>query len=280
MKKGINQWCYPEGTPLDRVLEWTKQAGFSTIELNVAKQGEVGLTLDTTVEEAKAIKTQIKAAGLEMDSLSTSLLWQTPLSSGDEKIREQGKHVVRRMLEFAHDLDVSTILVVPGMVTEDVRYDECYERSIAALKELAPLAEEVNVRIGIENVWNRFLLSPLEMAQYIDEVNSTHVGAYFDVGNVLQFGYPEQWIRILGERIFKVHVKDFKTSVGAMTGFTNLLAGDVNWQAVMKELQEIGYNGELTAELTPYAYDPAALAYDTSRQMDLLLASQITPYPT
>ncbi|MED4128178.1 sugar phosphate isomerase/epimerase family protein [Shouchella miscanthi] len=278
MKKGINQWCYPAGTPLDRVLEWTKQAGFSSIELNVGKPGEVGLTLDTTVEEGKKIKAQIKAAGLEMDSLSTALLWQTPLSSAEEKMQEQGKYVVRKMLELAHELDVSTVLVVPGIVTEDVRYDECYERSIAAVKELASVAEELNVKIGIENVWNRFLLSPLEMVRYIDEVNSTHVGAYFDVGNVLQFGYPEQWIRILGERILKVHVKDFKTSVGTITGFTNLLAGDVNWQAVMEELQQIGYRGALTAELTPYTYDPVALAYDTSRQMDLLLAPHLTPY--
>ncbi|WP_078393950.1 sugar phosphate isomerase/epimerase family protein [Shouchella patagoniensis] len=271
MKKGINQWCYPAGTPLDSVLEWTREAGFSSIELNVGHSGDVGLTLDTTPEEAKEICKQIQTAGLEIDSLSTALLWETPLSAKDESVQEAGKQVVKKMLGLAHTLKASTVLVVPGVVTQDVPYDQCYKRSLSALKELAPLAEQLNVSIGIENVWNRFLLSPLEMVAYIDGVASTHVGAYFDVGNVLQFGYPEQWISILGKRILKVHVKDFKTSIGNMTGFTNLLSGDVAWVSVMKELKRIGYTGELTAELTPYAHDPAALAFDTARHMDVLL---------
>lgn len=271
MKKGINQWCYPAGTPLQDVLKWTSEAGFSSIELNLGKPGDVGLTLDTTLEEAQEIGRQIKEAGLEIDSLSTALLWETPLSVADKVVQEKGKQVVRKMLELANQLEASTVLVVPGIVTADVSYDQCYERSIAALKELAPLAEQLHVAIGVENVWNRFLLSPLEMKAYIDEIGSYHVGAYFDVGNVLQFGFPEQWIAILGNRILKVHVKDFKTTVGNITGFTNLLAGDVNWTRVMQELERINYRGELTAELTPYTHDPAALAFDTARQMDVLL---------
>ncbi|GAF11278.1 hypothetical protein JCM19045_372 [Bacillus sp. JCM 19045] len=271
MKKGINQWCYPAGTPLEDVLKWTSEAGFSAIELNLGKPGDVGLTLETSREDAQEIGRQIKEAGLEIDSLSTALLWETPLSAADPDVQNEGKQVVRKMLELAHELDASTVLVVPGIVTADVSYEQCYERSKAALIELASYAEQLDVTIGVENVWNRFLLSPLEMKAYIDEIGSAQVGAYFDVGNVLQFGFPEQWIALLGERILKVHVKDFKTSVGNITGFTNLLAGDVNWQSVISALDKIGYSGELTAELTPYAHDPAALAYDTARQMDVLL---------
>jgi hexulose-6-phosphate isomerase len=129
------------------------------------------------------------------------------------------------------------------------------------------------VAIGIENVWNKFLLSPLEMARYIDELNSDFAKAYFDVGNVLQFGYPEQWIRILGKRINKVHVKDFSTKVGNITGFVPLLAGDVNWPAVVEALEEIGYDDVITAELSPYTIGPKQLPIDTARHMDVILAS-------
>src|SRR5690606_30036891 len=112
---------------------------------------------------------------------------------------------------------------------------------------------------------------PLEMARYIDELDSEYIGAYFDVGNVLQFGFPEQWINILGKRIFKVHVKDFSTSVGNITGFVPLLAGDVDWKAVKSALEEIGYEDTLTAELSPYALCPSTLADDTSRHLELNL---------
>ncbi|MFB5663447.1 sugar phosphate isomerase/epimerase family protein [Alteribacillus sp. HJP-4] len=277
MKKGINQWCYPSGTPLSNVLSWTKEAGFDAIELNVGKAGDIGLTMDTTPAEAQEIKTQILKAGLTIESLSTALLWEYPLSSNIAEEREKGKHIVKKMLELAAAMELDAVLVVPGVVTPDVAYDACYQDSLQAIKDLAPYAEQLNVKIAIENVWNQFLLSPIEMAAYIDDANSEFVGAYFDVGNVLQFGYPEQWIRILGPRIVKVHVKDFNKSAGNMTGFTNLLAGDVNWKAVMSELRNIDYSGALTAELTAYKSSPSALAHDTAGHLDLLLSMQSSP---
>ncbi|MFP7285898.1 sugar phosphate isomerase/epimerase family protein [Shouchella clausii] len=271
VKKGINQWCYPPETTLDDVLKWTKAAGFEAIELNVSQPGGIGLTMETSPAEAKQIKQAIAAHGLETDSLSTALLWEFPLSSADRAIQEEGKRIVRKMLELASAIEASTILVVPGVVTKETPYDVCYQNSISALRSLLPYAEELGVAIGIENVWNRFLLSPLEMKTYIDSLQSEYVGAYFDVGNVLPFGYPEQWIRILGKRILKVHVKDFKETIGNINGFTNLLAGDVDFKSVIAELKAIGYNGEVTAELTPYKEHPFALAYDTARQLDVLL---------
>jgi hexulose-6-phosphate isomerase len=270
MLKGINQWCYPEGTPLEKVFEYSRDAGFDAVELNVNPDGGIGLTMDTTDEEARMIVELAASYNLKLRSISTGLLWKTPLSDQSESVREQGRKVVKKQIELAAVMGIDTILVVPGAVSEDVTYSDCYERSQEELKKVIPLAEKLQVHIGIENVWNKFLLSPLEMARYIDELESEYVGAYFDVGNVLQFGYPEQWIRILGERIKKVHVKDFCTSVGNINGFVPLLAGDVNWNSVYQALIEIGYNDTITAELSPYSIDPRPLAIDTARHMDMI----------
>ncbi len=135
---------------------------------------------------------------------------------------------------------------------EVIDYDVCYERAGEAIRQILPAAEQTGVAICIENVWNKFLLSPLEMRDFIDGFNSEMVGAYFDVGNVLLTGYPDQWIRILGKRIKRVHVKDFKLSVGTVAGFVDLLEGDVDFEAVKKTLTEIGYDGYVTAELLPF----------------------------
>ncbi|MBS4206024.1 sugar phosphate isomerase/epimerase family protein [Lederbergia citrea] len=271
MLKGINQWCYPENTPLENIFEYSRQAGFDAVELNLNEEGGIGLTTETTKEQAEEIAALASKYQLQLRSLSTSLLWKTPLCSSDENIRKQGITVVEKMLELASYIGMDTILVVPGAVSEHVSYEECYNRSLESLKQVIPTAKKYNVKIGIENVWNKFLLSPLEMAAYIDEFESDYVGAYFDVGNVLQFGFPEQWIRILGKRILKVHVKDFSTKVGNITGFVPLLAGDVNWKAVIAALDEIGYEDTLTAELSPYALCPSTLADDTARHLDVIL---------
>ncbi|MBS4198221.1 sugar phosphate isomerase/epimerase [Bacillus sp. FJAT-49732] len=271
MLKSINQWCYPEGTPIEKVFEYSRNAGFDAVELNLNEAGGVGLTVETTKEEAEKILALAKEYELQLRSLSTSLLWKTPLSSPDESVRREGIRVVEKMLEIASFIGIDTILLVPGAVSKEVSYDECYERSQEAIKQIIPIAEKFSVKIGIENVWNKFLLSPLEMARYIDELDSEYIGAYFDVGNVLQFGFPEQWIKILGKRIFKVHVKDFSTSVGNITGFVPLLAGDVDWKSVKNALEQIGYKDTLTAELSPYALCPSTLADDTARHLDVIL---------
>lgn len=271
MLKGINQWCYPEGTPLEKVFEFSRDAGFDAVELNLNSAGGVGLTVDTTASEAKTILQLASAYNLQLRSISTSLLWQTPLSSASEGVREQGRQVIEKQIELAAVMGMDTVLVVPGAVTNDTSYEDCYKRSQEELKKVIPLAEEKGVHIGIENVWNKFLLSPLEMAKYIDELNSDYVGVYFDVGNVLQFGFPEQWIRTLANRIRKIHVKDFSTDVGNIKGFLPLLAGDVNWQEVYKALEEIGYDDTLTAELSAFAIGPRTLAEDTARHMDIIM---------
>jgi len=148
-----------------------------------------------------------------------------------------------------------TVLLVPGRVTDIISYDQVWDRTTAEIKKMIPMAEQMNIRIAIENVWNNFLLSPLEAARYVDQFNSRAVGFYFDCGNILAYGYPEQWIRILGKRIAKIHIKEYSLKIantqGKSAGFKVLLGeGDVNWPAVMKALNEIGYSDWTTIEMS------------------------------
>lgn len=282
MKKGINFWSFPQrlanGSKLSLrdCMELAKKAGFEGIEVSIAEQGE--LTLGSTKKDIKKILQMSKTIGIELSSLATGLFWDYSLTASDKKIRGRARDIVTRMVEFAVCLKVDTILVVPGAVdflfkkdAEIISYDIAYKRSLEALKECARIADRYKVNIGIENVWNKFLLSPLEMKEFIDEIGSNYVGSYFDVGNVLLFGYPEHWIRILGKRIKKVHIKDFKVSVGNINGVCDLLNGDVNWSEVMKAIRDIGYNDYIIAEVTPYKENPEALIYNTSTSMDFIL---------
>ncbi|MFD0715398.1 sugar phosphate isomerase/epimerase family protein [Paenibacillus sp. GCM10027626] len=274
MIKSINQWCFKSDTPLEQVMAVSGDAGYGAVELNLYEPGGIGFTMDTTAAEAEKIGQLARQHGLQLRSLSTSLLWQYPLSSADDAVREQGRRVVSKQMEIAELLGIDTVLVVPGSVTAETSYDACYERSHREIRILAEEAEKRGVRIGIENVWNRFLLSPLEMARYVDDVGSPNVGVYFDVGNILLYGFPQQWIRILGQRIFKIHVKDFLTAVGNGNGFVPLLAGNVPWHEVRTALQEIGYTDTITAELGIYEANPLQLIYDTARHMDIIFGGE------
>ena len=163
--------------------------------------------------------------------------------------------MVKKQLDAAKILGADTILVIPGVVNacfsypeKKVAYDVCYERSLKAITRLKDYAEKVGVSIGLENVWNKFLLSPLEMKDFIDKIGSDFVGSYLDIGNTLHISYPEDWVRILGKRIKKVHFKDYRTEVGGLAGFVDLLAGDVNYPEVIKALNEVGYDGWFSFE--------------------------------
>jgi len=278
MKKSINYWACPGGgdgsKSISEFLHEAKAAGFEAVELCCGESGE--LSLDTTEGTARRIADQAREADVEIASLASGLLWKYPLTSGDPSVRERAIRIVRKGLQIAAWVGTDALLVVPGVVTapfasEAVQYDLAYERSLAAIKELAPLAEKLRVHIAVENVWNGFLLSPMEMAEFVDRTGSGYVGVYFDVGNVLKTGLPEHWIRILGNRIRRVHLKDFKLSVGNLAGFVDLLAGDVNWPEVINALREIGYDGPLTAEVFPYKYQPEVLLKNTSAAMDAIM---------
>jgi L-ribulose-5-phosphate 3-epimerase len=172
--------------------------------------------------------------------------WGAPFSDPDPKVIEKGLAGMETALRSAKALGADTVLLVPAVVKENVSYVQAYKRSQRHIRKLLPLAKELGVVIAIENVWNKFLLSPLEFARYVDEFESPWLKAYFDIGNVIIYGYSQDWIRTLGSRIVKIHLKDFKRS-----GYkwTNLLDGDVNWPQVRRALDEIGYDGFLTTEL-------------------------------
>jgi len=277
MKKGINIWSFPEGMGIEACIRLAAEAGFDGIELSLNEEGELGLACKD--EEARRIRQTADEAGIEVSSLASGLYWSYSLTSENPQIREKAMSIVKRQLELASALGVDTILVVPGAVgvdfipgSEVVAYDRAYDRALEAMASLSGIAQELGVAIGIENVWNKFLLSPLEMRQFIDAVGSPYVGSYFDVGNVLFSGYPEQWIRILGSRIKKVHFKDYRRNAGGLHGFVDLLAGDVDYPEVMRALREIGYDDYVTAEMIPpYTHHSATIIHNTSAAMDAIL---------
>lgn len=195
--------------------------------------------------EIRKVRAASEAAGIPIHSIIYGG-WHAPLSSGDPRVVDRGLTDVRAAMECAKELGADTVLLVPAIVNENTRYADAYTRSQQNIRKLVPLAEKLKVVIAVENVWNNFLLSPLEFARYVDEFRSSYVKAYFDVGNVLAFGWSEDWIRTLGKRIHRVHLKDFKRGTRQ---FVNLLDGDVNWREVRKALAEVGYRGFLTAEL-------------------------------
>lgn len=277
MKKGINVWSFPGDAKLAEAIRFAKASGFEGFEPALAEAGELSLT--STEGELRAIRKTADDAGIELTSLASGLYWDYSLTSLDANVRAKARDIVKKQLESAEILGVDTILVVPGAVgvdfipgSEVVPYDRAYDYALEALSALAADAEAHRVNIGIENVWNKFLLSPLEMRGFIDAIGSSYVGSYFDVGNVVYSGYPEHWIPILGHRIKKVHFKDYRRDAGGLHGFVDLLAGDVNYEAVVAALKGIGYDGYVIAEMIPgYRTHGKQIVPNTSGAMDAIL---------
>jgi L-ribulose-5-phosphate 3-epimerase len=249
---GINQWIFPADMPVRNALDLARETGFESFEICVGEEGP--LQLDVPDKELASIRRYARDAGLKLHSVGSGLGWQYPLTSPDASVRRKGKEYIIRTLEIARELGAESVLVVPGVVTPDIPYDAALENALESVRDLAPKAEETGVRIGLENVWNRFLLSPVEMRDFIDQCESDYVGAYFDIGNIMPYGFPEQWIRILGRRIGSVHARDFRVPAGNADGFVMLLEGDVDWPAVVQALAETGYDGPLTAEYGAYRH--------------------------
>jgi len=260
VKKAICYETVPARENHRQRLALIKEAGFDGIE---APQFD-------TAQQAEEVRNLSEEVGLEIHGVMAGTHWQMPLSEPDEEARRQGVEGIENALQQAAIMGAETVLVVPGVVNTDVSYEQAYEVSQKSIRELLPTAEELGVMMCLENVWNKFLLSPLEMRDYIDSFDSPLVQAYFDVGNILLYGYPEQWIEILGPRIKKVHIKDFKLGTNQFVG---LLQGDVDYPTVMEALRSIGYDGYITAELPSYSQFPEQFVYDTAAQMDAILAS-------
>ena len=276
MKKGINIWSFPQGTIKDS-LNLAKSAGFEGVELALNAEGELSMT--STDKEINSIRNMANDMGLSLYSLSCGLCWDYRLSDDDANLRQKAKDMIKKQLDTAKILGADTVLVIPGVVNVEfsmpekkVAYDVVYERALEGLNELKGYAEQLKVNIGLENVWNKFLLSPMEMRDFIDKIDSEYVGSYLDIGNTLYCSYPEDWVRILGNRIKKIHFKDYRIQAGGLHGFVDLLAGDVNYPEVVKALNEISYDGWVSAEMIPnYKHHTDAIIYNTSYAMDRIL---------
>lgn len=263
-----------------RCFDESVKLGFDGIQLFVSPKGY--LSLESNEDRARAIARRARDSGVALTSLEIEP-FSLSLTDDDREVRRQGEDIVCRAMQLASAMEAPGVLVIPGYVglpwdpgAKPVRYDLAYDRLAESLKTLVLTAEEYGLDILIENIWNMFLLSPLEMRALIDDVGSPNVGVLFDTGNIVQFGFPEQWIRILGSRVKEVHLKDYRRSVGTVSGFVSLLEGDVDWGEVMLALDEIGYDGFLTAEVFPYPQHGDTVLTHTSMAMDRIMKRKET----
>jgi L-ribulose-5-phosphate 3-epimerase len=239
IKKAVEfSMIQPAGAPALDKFQIAKDAGFEEIELPT-------MTDPAKAEEALAAS---KKTGIRIHSVMNQEHWKSPLSSADPAVVEKSMEGMRTSLHNAKLWGADTVLLVPAVVNPETPYAAAYERSQKQIRKLIPLAKELNVIIGLEEVWNKFLLSPIEFAKYVDEFQSPYIRAYFDVGNVAIQGYPHDWIRTLGKRIVKLHIKDFSFRKGT-TAWNDLLEGDIDFKAVHAALADIGYQGSATVEL-------------------------------
>jgi hexulose-6-phosphate isomerase len=280
MKKSINTWSFPSEWELSRKLQAAAKAGFAGFEPDLSEKGPIGLA--STEAELGAVRALAEKHGVQFSGLATGLYWAANAASDDPAVRERAALVLHRQIECASALGIDAVLVIPGVVGADflpdappVPYDLAYERAREFVAAALPLAAKKRVCLAIENVWNKFLLSPLEMRAFVDSFGSEWVGSYFDVGNALATGYPEHWISILGARLRRVHFKDFRRGVGTIHGFVELLSGDANWPAVVAALRAAKYEGWVAAEMIPpipfYKHHPEVLIANASRAMDAIL---------
>jgi L-ribulose-5-phosphate 3-epimerase len=300
MKTGIYQGCFATSLDMARCVRLASELGFDGLEVTMedpeplspeAKEESTqdilaigrsvgmtttrdgALTLNSSEAEIQEIGLLAQEAGTRIHSIATMMLFFYPLSSRVPTVRDKGIDITLKILQAASTLGADTVLVIPGLVTPSVGYREAYRRSQSVIRDLETEARRLGVVLAIENVWNRFLLSPLEMARYLDELGSEYVGAYFDVANVMTFGYPADWLRELGHRVKGIHFKDFRQDIDNILGFTHLLHGDVDWHAVVGALREITYQGYVTVEVPPLKTHPENGPRDAKTSLDLILNS-------
>lgn len=275
MIKSISIWSIPKGTRFEDAMQQAKRARYAAIELGFALEGE--LTPSSSREDCEKIRATAASVGVALETLASGMSWGVSPTHPDAEVRKRSIQIHRDALQRVAWLGAQAMLFVPGAVRvpwnpeyQPVRYDQAVKWAREAVLSLAETAEQVNVDLCVENVWNGMFYSPLEFAQFIDDIGSPRVGIYFDVGNVLGYHqHPPHWIEILGKRIRRVHIKDFRNSVGNITGFCDLLQGDVPWKETMNALRAIGYDKTLVAEMMPP--DPTLLER-TSRAMDEILS--------
>lgn len=263
IRKGILLGMLPSSLPIAERFALAKECGFQSMECGT----------ETNEKVAEEIKAASEKTALPIHSVMNMAHWKYPLSSPDPAVVAESVKGMETSLRNAKLWGAATVLLVPAVVTPEVSYKQAWDRSTVQIKKLIPLAEKLKVVIAVEEVWNKFLLSPLEFAAYVDQFKSPWVKAYFDVGNMVLYGFPQDWIRTLGKRIAKVHLKDFSFRNNPqlkkrVADFVNLRDGDIDWKAVHAALAEVGYKGDATVELSG---GNAEYLKDVSHRVDLIL---------
>ncbi len=271
--KSICAVIFPREMPYAECFRQAKSAGFDGIEIQLGRE----ITLDSTADQVKAIGDAARKAGVSIASLWVSQpLGTNPLNSADPEVRARGVAAIQKSVEFASDLGCGALLLVPGRLGDGpkfrVGYQTTWDLFTAGLKKCIPAAQRAKVVLTPENVWNKFLVSPLEMRSFVDQFKSPWLQTHFDIGNVMQFGYPQDWILTLGPRVKRIHVKDYKLSARAEQGrFVDLLEGDVDWKEVMAALVKVGYRGFMSPEIGQDPKDPDKIK-KVSAALDKILA--------
>jgi len=266
LKKSLILHLFPDSLPVADRFKMAADTGFEGMEIPTKPDQK----------DLEAIKTAADKTGVRIHSIMNMAHWKYPLSAPNPEVVKTGMEGLKTSLRNARFVGADVVLLVPAVVKPNVRYKDAYQRSQKQIREVLPLARELKVIIGVENVWNRFLLSPLEFARYVDEFKDPYLQAYFDVGNVIgAWGYPQDWIVTLGKRIKKLHLKDFNFK---KKQFVPIREGDVHWPSVRKAVEQIGYNGYLTLE---DRYDKKTLEQgDTTflkkvaKKIDLIIAGK------
>lgn len=264
IRKGILLGMLPRALSFKQRFELARECGFESMECG---------TVDDPAE-AEEIRKASEQTGFPVHSVMNRDHWQYPLSSPKPEVVARSVKGMITSLDNAKLWGAQTVLLVPAVVTAEIGYKQAWERSVAEIRKLIPEAARRKVVIGVENVWNKFLTSPIEFASYVDQFKSPWVRAYFDVGNVALYDFSQDWIRTLGPRIVKVHLKDFSFRRDQqikknVADWPNLLDGDLNWKEIHAALREIGYKGDATVELSG---GDAAYLKDMSQRVDRILA--------
>jgi L-ribulose-5-phosphate 3-epimerase len=281
-KKSINLWAfpYPDKMSLEQCLRLAKDAGFDGIELNYDLDSE--LSPKSGPKEFAAIRRTAEKIGIAVSGMCSFLFWPFPLTSNDPAKRARGLELAGKIAEAAAELGTENVLVVPGAVHipwrtdhDPVPNDVCDARAREAVRKLIPAAEKLKVYLNIENIFfNGYLMTPGEMNDFVDSFKSDRVRVHFDTGNIMQYQFPEHWVRQLGGRTKNVHLKEFtkKGTDSSLEAFRPLLDGTTNWPAVLEAFDQAGYKGYLTFEyFHPYQHFPEALVYQTADSLDRML---------
>ena len=271
--KGICSIIFPKEMPRAECFAQAKSAGFDAIELAIGND----LALDISHDDARRMADAADKSGIRIATLWVSEpLHENPLNSPDPAVRARGVDAIRRAIAIATDLNCGALLLYAVRLGNGAKLEvgsqDTWDRYTAELTKVIPDAAKAKILLNPENVWNKFLLSPLEMRSFVDQFHSPWVGTHFDAGNVMQYGYPEDWILTLGKRIKRIHFKDFKLAGrGEAAHFADLLEGDINWKAVMAALVETGYNGFISPEIGRNARQTDQLK-QVSAALDKILA--------